>query len=126
MFRGAPALVIALRSPLGEVSGTAVGGSTPSFDGALHNVSLALLPLPGVISGTHLDGRLDAQVDLQMAEAGPQGTVHFDAKQGALTLPMLPIGIPFETLRGDVALGGAADDSPAVSAASGLVVDAVK
>jgi hypothetical protein len=41
-----------------------------------------------------------------MAEAGPQGTVHFDAKQGSLTLPVIPIGVPFDSLRGDVTLGG--------------------
>jgi type II secretion system protein N len=105
-FRGTPALVIALRSPLGEVDGTAVGGAAPSFDGALRNVSLALLPLQDLAAGSQLDGRVDAKIDVQMAEAGPQGTVHFDAKQGSLTLPLLPIGVPFDSLSGDVELGG--------------------
>jgi type II secretion system protein N len=103
---GQPALVVALRSQLGDLDGTVVGGAAPSFDGALRNVSLALLPLQDLAAGTQLDGRVDAQVDVQMAEAGPQGTVHFDAKQGSLTLPLLPIGLPFDTLRGDVVLGG--------------------
>ena len=105
-LRGQPALVVALRSPLGDLDGTVVGGAAPSFDGALRNVSLALLPLQDLAAGTQLDGRVDAQVDVQMVEAGPQGTVHFDAKQGSLTLPLLPIGVPFDTLRGDVVLGG--------------------
>ncbi len=105
-FRGAPAIVVALRSPLGELAGTAVGGNYPSFDGTLKNVSLALLPLQDIAAGTQLEGRVDAQIDVQMAEAGPQGTVHFDAVQGSLTLPLLPIGVPFDKLSGDVALGG--------------------
>jgi type II secretion system protein N len=105
-LRGNPALVIALRSELGELDGTVIGGAAPSFDGELRNVSLALLPLQDLAAGTQLDGRVDAQLDVQMAEAGPQGTVHFDAKQGSLTLPLLPIGVPFDSLRGDIALGG--------------------
>jgi len=105
-LRGKPALVVALRSPLGELDGTVVGGAAPSFDGELRNVSLALLPLQDLAAGTQLDGRVDAQLDVQMAEAGPQGTVHFDAKQGSLTLPVIPIGVPFDSLRGDVTLGG--------------------
>lgn len=105
-LRGEPALVVALRSPLGDLDGTVVGGAAPSFDGELRNVSLALLPLQDIAAGTQLDGRVDAQIDVQMAEAGPQGTVHFDAKEGSLTLPLLPIGVPFDKLSGDVALGG--------------------
>ncbi len=105
-LRGTPALVIALRSPLGELDGTAIGGAAPSFAGELRNVSLALLPLRDLAPGTTVDGRVDAQLEVQMAEAGPQGTVHFDAKAGSLTLPLLPIGVPFDTLSGDIALGG--------------------
>jgi len=105
-LRGHPALVVALRSPLGELDGTVAGGAAPSFRGELRNVSLALLPLQDLAPGTQLDGRVDAQLDLQLAAGGPQGTVHFDAKAGSLTLPLLPIGLPFDSLRGDLALGG--------------------
>ena len=105
-LRGRPALGVALRSPLGELQGTVIGGAAPSFDGEVRNVSLALLPLEDLAAGTQLDGRVDAQLDVQMAEAGPQGTVRFEAKGGSLTLPLLPIGLPFDTLSGDIALGG--------------------
>jgi len=91
-----PALVIELRSPLGEVDGTVISGSSPSFDGELRNASLALLPFQGIAAGTQLDGRVDARLDVTIAEAGPQGRVHFEAKQGSLTLPLLPIGVPFD------------------------------
>ena len=105
-LRGQPALVVSSRSQLGDLDGTVAFGATPSFRGELQNVSLALLPLQDIAAGTKLDGRVDAQIDVQLDEAGPQGTVHFDAKQGSLTLPLLPIGVPFDSLRGDVALGG--------------------
>ena len=105
-LRGTPALVIELRSPLGEVDGTVISGSSPSFDGELRNASLALLPFQGIAAGTQLDGRVDARLDVTIAEAGPQGRVHFEAKQGSLTLPLLPIGVPFDKLSGDLALGG--------------------
>jgi type II secretion system protein N len=105
-FRGAPALAIALSSPLGEADGTVVVGAEPGFDGELRNVSLALLPIGDVAAGTSIDGRADATIDLAMSEAGLQGSVRFEAKNGSLTLPVLPIGVPFEKLTGDLALGG--------------------
>jgi type II secretion system protein N len=105
-LRGRPALVIDLMSPLGEADGTVVVGAEPSFDGELRNVSLALLPLQDLAAGTQIDGRADATIDLRMAEAGPEGSVHFEAKNGSLSLSVLPIGVPFEKLSGDLALGG--------------------
>lgn len=105
-LRGAPALVVGLRSQLGQLDGTVTAGAAPAFDGEIRNISLALLPLENVAPGVQLEGRADAKIDVEMAEAGPQGTVHFDAQEGSLTLPLLPIGIPFEKLSGDIALGG--------------------
>jgi len=105
-FRGAPALGIAVTSAMGEADGTVVVGALPAFDGTLHNVSLALLPIGDIAAGTSIDGRADATIDLAMSEAGPQGTVQFEAKNGSLTLPVLPIGVPFEKLTGDLELGG--------------------
>jgi type II secretion system protein N len=105
-LRGTPALVIEARSPLGGVDGTWIGGAEPSFDGELQQVSLALLPLQEFAAGVQLDGRADAQLDVTIAETGPQGSVHFEATQGSLTLPLLPIGVPFDKLSADLALGG--------------------
>jgi len=105
-LRGTPALVIEARSPLGSVKGIVIGGAEPSFDGELRQLSLAMLPLQEIAAGAQLDGRADAQLDVTIAEAGPQGRVHFEATQGSLTLPLLPIGLPFDKLSGDLALGG--------------------
>jgi len=105
-LRGAPALRIALRLPPGEVIGTVIGGAEPSFDGNLRQMSLALLPLQEIAPGVQLDGRVDATIDVTITEAGPQGSARFEAKQGSLVLPLLPIGVPFDELSGDLALGG--------------------
>ena len=105
-LRGRPALVVAVASALGEADGTVVIGAEPSFDGELRNVSLALVPIQDVAVGTQLNGRADATIDLQMGEAGPQGSVRFEAKNGSLAVSALPIGVPFEKLTGDVTLGG--------------------
>jgi type II secretion system protein N len=105
-LRGAPSLVVALRSPEGEVDGTVTLGDAPAFRGELRQVALAVLPTDAVAPGLALDGRADATIDLALAPEGPSGTVSLDARDGSLTLPLLPIGVPFASLRGAVELGG--------------------
>ncbi len=105
-LRGAPALWIALRSPPGEVSGLVIGGDTPSFDGSLRDRSHStLLPLQEIAPGFQLDGLADATIDVTITDAGPQGSARFEAKHGSLTLPVLPIGVPFDELAGDFEFG---------------------
>jgi type II secretion system protein N len=105
-LRGDPALVVALRSALGEIDGTVVLGAQPAFDGTLRGVALALLPLQDVAPGLSLDGKIDADLDVAVREAGTEGSVAFEAKDGSLTMPVLPIGLPFEKLTGTFELGG--------------------
>ncbi len=74
-LRGTPALVIEARSPLGRVNGILIGGTEPSFDGELQQVSLAMLPLQEIAAGTQLDGRADATTrrdDRRGRSAGPR------------------------------------------------------
>lgn len=105
-LRGVPSLVVAVRSPLGEIDGTVRVGAQPAFDGTLKRFDLAQLPLDLVAPGASLDGRGDATLDLAMGEAGAEGSARFDVTQGSFGLPMLPIGVPFDGLHADVALGG--------------------
>jgi type II secretion system protein N len=107
-LRGHPALALAVRSPLGEVDGTLVLGREPGFRGTLHGVALGQLPLDALAPGTQLDGQADGTVDFTLAAAGPDGTARFEATKGSLSVPLLPIGIPFDKLAGDIALGGGA------------------
>lgn len=105
-LRGVPSLVIAVRSPFGEIDGTLRVGSQPAFDGTLKGFDLAQLPVDLVAPGVDLDGRGDARIDLAMGDAGAEGSARFDVAQGSFVLPMLPIGVPFDGLHGDLVLGG--------------------
>lgn len=107
-LRGRPAIALALRSKaLGEADGTVTVGGEPGFSGELRGVALGPLSLLEAFApGAVLEGRADATIDLALAETGPTGTARFTVADGSLTLPVLPIGLPFQSLRGDVAFGG--------------------
>jgi type II secretion system protein N len=105
-LRGRPAFFVAIRSPLGELDGTFVASDRPGFDGELRGVELKQLPIGEYLGGASLDGRVDATIDVVLAEAGPEGSARFDVAKGSMSLPGLPIGVPFESLHGDLTLGG--------------------
>src|SRR5262249_50832770 len=48
----------------------------------------------------------DADLDITLREAGPEGDIEFEARDGMLTHPNLPLPMPFQKLTGDVDLGG--------------------
>ncbi len=106
-LRGHPSLALSLRSGSGRIRGTARLGDDPSFRGAVTDLELARLPAALFEStGFAFDGRLSAEFDVVRTEAGVEGPLTLHATEGSLTLPMLPMGIPFETLEGALALGG--------------------
>jgi type II secretion system protein N len=105
-LRGDPSLVLALRAPQGELDGTVTIGGEPGFRGELRGVRLAELPLAAYLAGASLDGVASADLDVSLTEAGPVGTVKLSAENGSVTVPLLPIGVPFDSLDGDVELGG--------------------
>jgi type II secretion system protein N len=105
-FRGAPAVVVALRAPLGEIDGTVTLGREYGFSGELRQVQLGELPLDGVAPGAALDGLASGEIDLHFTQERATGSVHLTAEKGSLTLPLLPIGVPFDTLKTGVVLGG--------------------
>jgi type II secretion system protein N len=106
-LRGDPSLALSLRKAGGSVDGTLRLGATPGFRGDVEKLDLALLP-PALLggSGLALDGKLDADLDLRMAELGPEGTLSLHAAGGSFSLPSLPVGIPYEKIDGDLVLGG--------------------
>ena len=108
-FRLAPALYLEVDGPLGRVVGTAaVDPATPAFDGQLEAVNLARLPVSALWPELTLSGSLDADIDLALVEgaAGPEGTVVFEARDGGIGASGLPMGLPYETLTGELELGG--------------------
>lgn len=106
-LRGDPAAVLSLRAGAGRIDGVVRLGDAPGFQGELADVDLALLPaaLFGG-SGLAIDGKLGGTLDLRLAEAGPEGTLALRAADGSLSLPNLPIGVPYQSIEAEATLGG--------------------
>lgn len=106
-FRGQPSLVLSVRRGSGRIRGTARLGDPPSFRGSATDVDLAQLP-PALLgsAGLALDGRLDGTFDIRSGADGPEGTIALRAVDGSLSLSILPMGVPFESLEAALALGG--------------------
>jgi type II secretion system protein N len=108
-LHGEPAVALALASELGQIEGTATVGRTPGFAGELHGVALDKLPSEAPAPGLRLTGSLDATLDLRLAADGAaEGSVRLGARDGSISPPSLPIGLPFAKLDADLALGGTA------------------
>ena len=103
---GNPAIATELSSPRGGASGVVTFGNAPGFSGSLRNFDLEQLPPEFIAAPVHLTGRADADVDVTMRETGPEGDVEFEARDGVLTHPNLPIPMPFQKLTGEIELGG--------------------
>ena len=104
---GNPALAVEVESARGGASGVIAFGDVPGFAGTLRNVDLEQLPQQRIGAPLRLKGRADAELDVTMREAGPEGDVEFEARDGLLTHPNLPLPMPFQKLTGEVELGGA-------------------
>jgi type II secretion system protein N len=100
-----PALRIDAEAELGNVSGIVKIGRNPAFDLDLEAVDLSRLPI-ALPSDIALDGHVSGNLDLLMAEAGPNGSLDLEATSGILSHPMLPIEVEYETLRAQLSMGG--------------------
>ncbi len=105
-FTGNPALATEVESALGGVSGVVTFGDAPGFSGTLSDVDLDQLPQHRIGAPLRLQGRADADLDITMREAGPEGEFEFEARDGMLTHPNLPLPMPFQKLTGEIDLGG--------------------
>jgi type II secretion system protein N len=105
-LRGRPALATEIESARGGASGVITFGAEPGFSGTLTNLDLEQLPQQRLGAPLRLTGRADADLDVVMREAGPDGDVEFEARDGLLTHPNIPLPVPFQKLVGEIALGG--------------------
>jgi type II secretion system protein N len=106
-LRGHPSVALSLRAGASRVDGVARLGDAPGFQGELADVDLKLIPaaaLGGV--GVSIDGKLGGTLDLRLAEAGPEGELDLRAVDGSVSLPNLPIGVPYESIEAQASLGG--------------------
>ncbi len=103
---GNPAIATEVESARGGASGVVTFGSAPGFSGTLRDVDLEQLPQQRIGAPLHMKGRIDADLDVTLREAGPEGDVDFEARDGMLTHPNLPLPMPFQKLDGELQLGG--------------------
>ncbi len=105
-FSGDPALALDILSARGDASGVLTLGETPAYDGDLTNADLEVLPQKALGTPLHVKGRTDADIDVVVLPEGPSGTVTFQARDGILTHPELPLPMPFQKIDGEIDLGG--------------------
>jgi type II secretion system protein N len=103
---GNPALTTEVASGRGGASGVVTLGDAPGFAGDLIDVELDQLPQHRLGAPLRINGRADADVDVVLGENGPEGSVEFEARDGLVTHPELPLPMPFAKLTGKVDLGG--------------------
>ncbi len=105
-LRGEPALALGLEGAWGRVNGTITLGEEPGFRGRVRDLDLDRLPVASWRPGADLDGTLDARLDL--ARDGPgalAGSASFEALEGLVGLPELPLAVPYTTLAGELRFG---------------------
>lgn len=105
-LRGAPAIRAHLAGPLGEADGTFTLNGFGAWNGDFHDLDLAGLPVESVWPDAELEGSAEASVDLRMGDAGLEGRVTFEAVDGTVVLPTLPMALPYDGLSGDIEFGG--------------------
>lgn len=107
---GTPAWHLEFEGDLGSGNGTLRLGDAPSWQGELRGLDISLLRLESALPGTDLTGRMNADLDLvaNPENVGPPvvGKVRFDASDGSVRAFNLPIAVPYETLTGNLVLGG--------------------
>ena len=99
-----PSFRLAAEVAGGSVDGTL--GGEPSFTGEAAEIDLAQLPVASLWPGGALAGQIDATVDVRASAQGPEGIISLAAREGSVSLPRLPLPLPFETLTARLVFGG--------------------
>jgi type II secretion system protein N len=105
-FEGGRAFYVELESASGAATGVFELGEISRFEGSIQNLDLTQLPLGAMLPSRAIEGRIDATLSLQIGEQGPEGPVSFEMHDGSLTIPNLPIALPFQKISGEIELGG--------------------
>jgi hypothetical protein len=79
---------------------------TPALHLDLSSVELANLPLAAAVPGASLRGLADVRMDVVLDEQAPAGESRFQARDGSLRLPGLPVPLPFTSFEGELDYGG--------------------
>lgn len=105
-LRLAPAFHVDLQATPGHLAGVVSVGRVPGFDGRLEDYPLADLPERWAWQGARLSGVVDADIDVSSDGDRLEGDVRFDVRNGSLAGGRFRDGLPFESLTGEIELGG--------------------
>jgi type II secretion system protein N len=105
-FSGTPAFYAEADSTAGSAQGIFQLADSSSWTGSVQNVSLVDKALASVLPTRSFTGSLDADFDLEFGEQGPEGRIDLEIRDGSVTLPKIPIGLPFDRLTSELTLGG--------------------
>lgn len=102
---GTPALHVDAESAFGRLLGVASMGEMPGFDGRLESLDLGALPWARLYEGAAAEGSGEADLELAWTGAVYGGQLQLRARDGSLTLPGVPLALPFATLTADARVG---------------------
>ncbi len=103
---GEPALHVELESASGSAVGTLRWNGVTSWKGVIREARPEQPPLADWIPTGRLEGTLEAEVDVSTGESGLEGYAEIAIRDGSISLPDLPVPLPFESLTAVVNLGG--------------------
>jgi type II secretion system protein N len=101
-FRGEPALHLEMTGPVGSIAGTVWPVPGLAFAGQVRGIQPSLLPLDHLADPLPVLGRLDAEIDLRTGAKGPIGEIRFESWDGAIALPQMPFGVPYQEAHGEL------------------------
>ncbi len=105
-LRGSPALHAELEGPAGRLEGV---WTRDGIAGDVRGLDLAAVPIDNLWPGGGAQqGRIDARADLRWNDAGPEGELRFEATEGSLQLPDVPVPLPYDSCSGELVFGGEA------------------
>ena len=105
-LRARPALATEVRGLLGQGHGVLTLAEAIGFRGRLEGVQIGELPDELLRGPLLIEGTADADLDLTGDARETAGRVSFQAREGLLQHPELPLPVPYDRLDGDLELGG--------------------
>ena len=102
---GEPTLFTQLKSEHGDVLGELTLGGAFGWDGTVSNLDLSAVPI-NVGETIDLVGRADIDAQVIVRDGHPEGEIVFDALDGEIGHPAIPIPVEFDTAEGRIVLGG--------------------
>jgi len=101
-----PTLFFEIESPLGNAEGKISPGENPSIDATIQNAILTDIAFLEQALPFKLTGTMSAQASIESANDHYDGPFSFDLADGNISTEALPAEIAYDTVHGEVMMGG--------------------